>query len=109
MTGGVTAGHCGAGSVSCAHSASGFTSTPGIASSSGTVGFAPTTPSYRKLTAEQKEELKKRQEERAAKKRQRKETQNSAKANTKAKIPGATSKKVKLRLYVTVLKLKLHF
>jgi ribosomal protein L2 len=88
---------------------SGFTSTPGIASSSGTVGFAPTTPSYRKLTAEQKEELKKKQEERATKKRQRKETRNEARANTKAKIPGATSKKVKLRLYVTVLKLKLHF
>ncbi|KAI4676873.1 hypothetical protein J4E81_011022 [Alternaria sp. BMP 2799] len=51
------------------------------------------------------EELKKKKEERAEKKRQRKEVRDEAKADTKAKLPDTTSKKAKLRLYITLLKL----
>jgi hypothetical protein len=99
---------CGATSRGCgATSTPGFTSVPAGTSSAFTPGFVPTA-TRRKLTAEQKEELQKKEEERAEKKQQRKEIRDEVKADTKAKIPDATSKKAKLRLYITLLKLKLH-
>jgi hypothetical protein len=70
-------------------------------------GFGQNHPAS-KLTEEQKEALKKKQEVREEKKRQEREIRYKAWADTKAKLSDATSKKAKLRLYATLLKLRLH-
>jgi hypothetical protein len=64
--------------------------------------------STRTLTAEQKEELKKKREKHAEDFRKRKETRDAVKADIQAKVPDAATKKAKFRLYITLLKLKLH-
>ncbi|CAN9399095.1 unnamed protein product [Alternaria alternata] len=61
-----------------------------------------------KLSEEQKEALKKKQEAREEKKRQEREIRYKTWADTKVKLSDATSKKAKLRLYATLLKLRLH-
>jgi len=106
MTCAATSGGCGV-STACAPSAPAIASTPGVISSASTPIWAPSSPS-RHLTAEEKEELQKKREERAEKKRQQKEVRDEAKADTKAKLPDTTSKKAKLRLYITLLKLRFH-
>ena len=70
-------------------------------------GFGQNHPAS-KLTEEQKEALKKKQEVREEKKRQEREIRYKAWADIKAKLSDATSKKAKLRLYATLLKLRLH-
>jgi hypothetical protein len=85
------------------------TASPSTASTSfSTVTGVPFSGSSRPLAAEQKEELQRKKAERAEKKLQRKQIRGETLADIKAKVPDATSKSTKLRLYVTILKLKLH-
>ncbi|KAG9190123.1 hypothetical protein G6011_08211 [Alternaria panax] len=93
--------------MTCAASGS-CGASPCVSSAPIVVGVSRAAP--HKLTAEQKEELKKKQVERAEKKRQAREIRYKAWADTKAKLSDTTSKKAKLRLYGTLLKLRLqHF
>jgi hypothetical protein len=91
---------------SCATSAPAVTSTVS-GTSSVLSGFGQNHPAS-KLTEEQKEALKKKQEARKEKKRQEREIRYRNWADTKAKLSDATSKKAKLRLYATLLRLRLH-